>query len=593
MNHLSSSSTCRRIRSFATLLLNLTTTTTAGRLFSTQSRLSSPINHRTKWPPPKPNPKPFQSKSTPPQFQNPKSPNFDSSPDFTTLSNLLTNPSLEPDPELENALNQARVEPRPDLLLQIFNHFDSSPKPLYIFYLWAEKQPGFKFSLAVFNALINLLGKAREFNRAWALIHDKINASEERPNFDSFVIMIRRFARAGLPSQAIQTYEFASNLAFHQASDSEQKLFEILLDSLCKEGLVRVAYKCLKNRRGQDTSWVPYIRIYNILLNGWFRSRNLKQAEQFWMEMKRENIKPSIVTYGTLVEGYCRMGHVEVAMGLIAEMKREGVEPNAIVYNPVIDALGEAGRFKEALGMMEQFLVLVSGPTISTYNSLVKGFCKAGDLEGASKIIKMMINRGFVPSVTTYNYFFRHFSKSGKIDEGLNLYAKITDSGYAPDRLTYHLLVKMLCVHGKLDLSMQVVKEMRASGCDLDLATSTMLIHLLVKTQHVDMAFEEFEDMIRRGLVPQYLTYQKMSFELRKQGKLKMAQKISDLMSSVPHSKKLPNTYGAHEELSHARKKTIMKKAVVMSDVLKTYSNPRKLVKHRYLPKSGVSRAGR
>ena len=83
------------------------------------------------------------------------------------------------------------------MLLQIFNHFDSSPKPLYIFYLWAEKQPGFKFSLAVFNALINLLGKAREFNRAWALIHDKINASEERPNFDSFVIMIRRFARAG------------------------------------------------------------------------------------------------------------------------------------------------------------------------------------------------------------------------------------------------------------------------------------------------------------------------------------------------------------------------------------------------------------
>lgn len=441
--------------------------------------------------------------------------------------------------------------------------------------------------------MINALGKAREFDRAWALIHDKINDCEDKPNLDTFVIMIRRFSRARLPSKAIHTCEFASNLQFLQASDSEQKLFEILLDSLCKEGFVRVASKCFDNRRRQDKNWVPSIRIFNIMLNGWFRSRNLERAERFWMEMKRDNIKPSIVTYGTLVEGSCRMGQVEVAMELIAEMKREGVEPNAIVYNPIIDALGEAGRFKEAFGMMEQFLVLESGPTISTYNSLVKGFCKAGDLEGASKVLKVMINRGCMPTLATYNYFFRHFSKFGKIEEGMNLYTKIVESGYAPDRLTYHLLVKMLCEQGKLELSMQVVKEMRARGCDLDLATSTMLIHLLVQMEHFDMAVEEFEDLFRRGLVPQYITYQKITFGLRKQGNLEMAQKIADFMSSVPHSKKLPSTYVAREDVSRTRKKTIMQKAVVMSDVLKTCNNPRKLVKQRNLGKSAVARTHR
>lgn len=52
--------------------------------------------------------------------------------------------------------------------------------------------------MAVFNAMINALGKAREFDRAWALIHDQMKNASEMPNFDTFVIMIRRFARAGI-----------------------------------------------------------------------------------------------------------------------------------------------------------------------------------------------------------------------------------------------------------------------------------------------------------------------------------------------------------------------------------------------------------
>lgn len=398
---------------------------------------------------------------------------------------------------------------------------------------------------------------------------------------------------SGMPLPAIRTFEYASNVEFLNALDSEKSLFEILLDSLCKECLVRVAAEYFEYWKGKNPSWTPSTRVYNILLNGWFRSRRLKKAERLWTEMKRENINPSIVTYGTLIEGYCRMHRVEIAIELIGEMRREGLEPNAIIYNPVIDALGEAGRFKEAFDMMERFFTLESGPTVSTYNSLVKGFCKAGDLEGASKILKMMINRGSLPTMTTYNYFFRHFSKFGKTEEGLNLYTKIMDSGYEPDRLTYHLLVKMLCEQGKLNLLLRILKEMRGMGHDLDLATSTMLIHLLLKVHQFDMAFEEFQAMIHKGLIPQYLTYEKMMLELRNQGRTKMAQNLSDLMASIPHSKNLPNTYVAQVDTSRARKMYVMHKAEAMSDILKTCNNPRRLAKNRNPLENVVSTANR
>ncbi|CAH9122184.1 unnamed protein product [Cuscuta epithymum] len=556
------------------------TTASSRKLISTESLLLNHGKTLMRWPL-----KP-QHRSQSPSLSPPSHPNTKFQPqnpnDFTKVCNLLRDPTVLPGPDLQQALDSAGIVLDEALFLDLFNHFDSSHKTLLPLFLWAEKQPWCNFSVAVLNAMVNALGKGRDFESAWSLIRERISSSDAKPNLETFTIMIRRYARAGMSMGAIRTFEFSSTLEFIRSLDPEKKLFEILLDSLCKEGQPKVASQYFNRKKGLDPSWVPSTRIYNILLNGWFRSRNLKKAEKLWMEMRKENIIPNIVTYGTLIEGYCRMRRVEVAIELMGEMRNEGIQPSAIVFNPIIDALGEAGQFKEALGMMERLIVTESGPTISTYNSLVKGFCKAGDLSEAIKILKMMINRGFMPSPTTYNYFFRHFSKYGKIEEGLNLYTKLNESGYEPDRLTYHLLVKMLCEQEKLDLAMQIISEMRTRGCDMDLATSTMLIHLLCKMQRFDEAIQWFEDMVRRGLVPQYLTYQKMVDALKKQGMDSKVNKLCDMMAALSHSKKLPNTYTiVVGDSSPVRRKSIIEKAEEMSDILKTCASRSKLAKRR------------
>ncbi|XP_057959356.1 pentatricopeptide repeat-containing protein At5g11310, mitochondrial [Malania oleifera] len=563
----------------------------AHRLFSDQSwpSISPPLASDQD-----PNPVPPATSLQFPNAIPDHNPNFHHG-DFITLRGLLTNPSLRPGPPLETALDGTGIEPGPCLLQAIFDHLDSSPKPLFSLFLWAKKQPGFQHSAVVFNSMINVLAKARQFDSAWSLLVDHLDDNERLSlvSIDTFAILIRRYARAGMPQSAIRTFEFACNLDLIQESKFEMNLLEILLDSLCKEGHARVASEYFDRKRVVDPSSVPSTRVYNILLNGWFRLRKLKRVERLWLEMRKENVTPTIVTYGTLVEGYCRVRRTERAIELVDEMRREGIEPNAIVYNSIIDALGEEGKFKEALGMMERFLLLDSGPTISTFNSLVKGFCKAGDLVGASKILKMMIGWGFVPTPTTYNYFFRYFSKFGKIEEGMNLYTKMIKSGHMPDRLTYHLLVKMLCERERLDLVIQISKEMRVRGCDLDLATSTMLVHLLFKMHRLEEAFAEFEDMIRRGIVPQYLTFQKMNYELQKRGMTEMVRKLRDMMASVPHSMKLPNTYRGGEDAPRVRKMSIIQKAKAMSDILKTCRNPRELVKRRSSSESPVSSANK
>ncbi|CAM8892331.1 unnamed protein product [Rhodiola kirilowii] len=505
--------------------------------------------------------------------------------EFTAICELLRNPSVSSDTELEAALEEIRINPSNSLLEAVFGCFDSSPKPLLTMFLWAEKQPGFRPSSKLFNTVVNVVCKARDFDSAWMLVLKYLDGDEQQQHelvsADTFAIMIRRYCRAGVAKSAIRTYQFACTVGHLSNLESSSNLFEVLLGALCKEGLVKAASEYYKKRRAVEATWVPSIRVYNILLYGWFRSRKLKHAERLWAEIKEEGVKPNVVTYGTLVEGYCRMRRVEIAIELVKEMRREGIEPNAIVYNPIVDALGEAGRFKEAMGMLERFLVTEPGPTLSTYNSLVKGFCKGNDLVGASKILKMMISRGFVPTATTYNYFFRYFAKFRKIEEGMNLYTKMIQSGHTPDSLTYHLLIKMLCVEERLELSLQVSKEMMARGLDLDLATSTMLVHLLCKMHRLDEAFAETMDMFRRGIVPQYLTFLRLGEELKKQGMNEMVRELKEKMESVPHSTKLPDTFVENKDASYARRSSIIKRANVMSDILKDCKNPRELMKRR------------
>ncbi|KAI4337369.1 hypothetical protein L6164_015796 [Bauhinia variegata] len=70
-----------------------------------------------------------------------------------------------------------------------------------------------------------------------------------------------------------------------------------------------------------------------------------------------------------------------------------------------------------------------------------------------------------------------------------------------------------------------------------------------------------------------------------------MARKLCNLISSVPHSTKLPNTYVEEVDEAHARRKSIMQKAKAFSDMLKNCKDPRELAKYRSSSETAVSSA--
>lgn len=470
--------------------------------------------------------------------------------------------------DADAALANSPVTPRPSLIDALLR--DSSAElsagPLLSLARWA----GPSLSSSQLASFVDLLSLRRSFHSAWSLLLPHPPGPHLIPSFSS---LIRRYSRAAMPHAAFRTF----NYSLRSTADSDD-LFLVLLDALCKEGHVRSASDLFTDKKTSSVGWAPSASFYNVLLHGWFRARKLRKAERLWEEMRRDGVPPTVVTYGTLIEGLCRMRRPDQALVLLDEMKPACLESNPLHVNPIIDSLAEDGRFKDALGFLEKFPLYGISPNISTYNSLVKGFCKHGDLVGASNTLKTMIGRDVLPTATTYNYFFKHFSKSGKIEEGMNLYTKMIQSGYAPDRLTYQLLIKMLCEKQRLELAVQLIKEMNMNGFESDLATSTMLVHLLCRLRRYQEACEVFEEMIKRGVVPQYITYHRLVKELKRLEMDELVRKVSVMMDSVPHSTKLPGSFREKEgDETVKRRKTIMKKARAMSDVLKDQKDPAKL----------------
>ncbi|XP_020590857.1 pentatricopeptide repeat-containing protein At5g11310, mitochondrial [Phalaenopsis equestris] len=439
------------------------------------------------------------------------------------------------------------------------------------------------------SSIIDLLIRSHSFDLAWSLL-----LSHPPSSLSTFSSLFRRYSRTQKPSAAIRTFLFLRRCPhfFTTTIEDDHDTLELLLDALCKEGHPKAAADFLIQLKSEDPNLIPSVRCYNILLHGWFRQRKLKKAESLWSEMLRDGISPTVVTYGTVIEGLCRLRRPDQAMELLEEMRGSGIDPNLLTCNPIVDSLSESGRFKEALGFVERFPLLGLSPSISTYNSLIKGFCKNSDLKGASNVLKTMIGRGILPTTTTYNYFFRYFAKFRKIEEGMNLYNKLVESGYALDRLTYQLLIKMHCEVEGLDLAVQLIKEMHRKGFEVDLAMSTMLVHLLCRLKRYDEACNEFEEMFSRGIVPQYITYQKLCKELKRLGLVKMEERLSALMSSVPHSMKLPATYrdkDGGEEVE--RRESILKKAQAMSEALKGIKDKDQMTKLKTFEESMVEKA--
>uniref|UniRef100_A0A6N2MM83 Pentacotripeptide-repeat region of PRORP domain-containing protein n=1 Tax=Salix viminalis TaxID=40686 RepID=A0A6N2MM83_SALVM len=118
--------------------------------------------------------------------------------------------------------------------------------------------------------------------------------------------------------------------------------------------------------------------------------------------MVRKGCGPDVHSYNILINGYCKSRRMEEAKSLLAEMSHKALPPDTVCHLHTLMQVYSWEQFSR---------LFVDGirPTLQTYSVMIKGLLKEGLSDEAYKSFRKMEDDGFTPDSCSYNVIIQGF----------------------------------------------------------------------------------------------------------------------------------------------------------------------------------------
>lgn len=421
--------------------------------------------------------------------------------------------ALPKNSSIESTLERSGIEEiTPILVLEVLKKLSNAGVLALGFFRWAENQKGFKYTTDSYNALIDSLGKIKQFKMIWVLI-DSMKIKGILTKY-TFTLVIRRYARARKVVDAVKTFEKMEQ--FGMTRDLSD--FNRFLDTMCKSRQVKSAHQVFDEMKKRK--FVPDQKSYTILLEGWGQQQNLLKLEEVYREMKDEGFEPDVVAYGIIMNAYCKAGKVTQAVEKFREMEAKGVEPSPHIFCILINGLGSDKRLGEALKFFEMSKANGVKPEAPTYNAVVGSYCWLMRFDDAFQILDEMKKCKVGPNSRTYDIILHHLIKAGKYEEAYSVFMRMNnDQGCDPIESTYTIIIRMFCGKGELDMAVKVWNQMKGKGILPGMHMFATLINSFRHANKLEDACKFFEEMLDFGIRPPAPVFSNLKQALLNDGK--------------------------------------------------------------------------
>lgn len=433
---------------------------------------------------------------------------------------------------LDTALNSANLSDSlsPNLVLEVLKKLNNAGIMALSFFRWAEKRKSFQHTPECYNALIESLGKIKQFKMVWLLVDEmKLKGLLCK---DTFALVSRRFARAKKVKEAIEAFV---RMEKKYCLKPELQDYNRLLDTLSKSRHVENAQEVFdkwKNRRFR-----PDIKSYTILLEGWGQECNFLRLDEVYREMEEDGFEPDVVSYGILINAYCKAKKYDEAVKLFYEMERKNIKATPHIYCTLINGLGSEKRLDEAVKFFELCKGSECVVEAPTYNALVGAYCWSTRMHDAYRVVDEMRRCGVGPNTRTYDIILHHLIKLQKTKEAYSVFQKMNkELGCEPTVSTYEIMVRMFCNEGCVDMALQVWDQMKARGVLPGMHMFSALINSLCNDNKLDDACKYLQEMLDMGMRPPDRMFKHLKQFLLNEGKediiIILAHKIEKLRKS-------------------------------------------------------------
>ncbi|KAL8490937.1 hypothetical protein ACS0TY_022808 [Phlomoides rotata] len=219
----------------------------------------------------------------------------------------------------------------------------------------------------------------------------------------------------------------------------------------------------------------------------------------------------------------------ERALEIFEWFKRKGCyEVNVIHYNIILRILGKARQWCEVERLWEEMGKKGIKPINSTYGTLIDVYNKGGVREKAMKWLELMNEHKMEPDEVTMGIVVQMYKKAGEFMTAEEFYKKWSCSSSA--------------VKGRGSAKSRRRMDTNVGSSDTFCVSSytyNTLIDTYGKAGKVQKARETFEEMLRKGIIPNTVTFNTLIHMYGNKGQL---DEVASLMQRMEDSKCSPDT---------------------------------------------------
>ena len=322
---------------------------------------------------------------------------------------------------------------------------------------------GFCIGLSSFNALLHVAQRCNRFETVWE-VYGYMILKRVYPNAVTFRIMIDALCKEGLLQRNV---DIVDRIIGKRNSHSPPVIVNLslilrMLEKENEEGkegelfkLVTLLKRLLqKNLIGDSVA-------YSLIVHVKVRLGDLDFALEMYHEMVRRGFSENSFVYTSFIQAFCEKGRIDEAVGLMREMEGKGLRAYGETYECVMVGCADLGRLKECWRVFEDMLSAGFVPCCSSFNKVAGNLCENGEVEKVNDMLTLLLDKGFLPSDVTYSHLIDGYARMDEVQGVLKIYYEMEYKSMCPGLSVYLSMIQCFCRLGKIDDAEKYLRIMK------------------------------------------------------------------------------------------------------------------------------------
>ncbi|XP_057439097.1 pentatricopeptide repeat-containing protein At2g22070-like [Lotus japonicus] len=281
---------------------------------------------------------------------------------------------------------------------------------------------------------------------------------------------------------------------------------------------------------------------WNAMIVGFLRNKLYVRAIGIFREVLRDAaLDPDEVSFSSVLSACASVVDLGFGMQVHGNIVKRGLIVLVYVNNSLVDMYCKCGSFDAANKLFDA----AGDRDIVTWNVMIVGCGRSENFEQAWSFFRAMKREGVVPDEASCSSLLHASASVAVLAQGTLIHNHVLKTGYLKNACVLSSLVTMYGKCGNLFDAYRVFQEIE--NCNVVCWTAM----IAVCHQHgcANEAIELFEEMLREGVVPEYITFVSVLSACSHTGLVDDGFKYFNSMVSVHNIKPGPEHYACMVDL--------------------------------------------